>query len=744
MKNSRPRAARFRIAAALMFVCAVGACLPAAAEQYGDIVITQQTAVSSSARDGVHGYVPYRFSVVNVSPDASYEVSLRLPGKSDNPPYTHLRRLTQTIDAGPSSTTEMVLYQPALPIAGRMIDVYINRRLQRDPMILMDRADHGSSRVFGFSSRSGPSVVPVKGGGFTPRILLSPGMDPTGARMLWHTAAVFGSPRMPGGARMMPFSPSSPSGAPPTPASPSSPSGAGKTLSTSTTTGPGGETIDTTISLAPSGEQITTIETKRPDGRTETTTITVSPDGRSRRESVRRRPDGTVSGRSSGGSGPSISFSGGSFSAGGPSLPGVSPPDFADADRLDPHWLSYSSYDGVLIALSDAETMTPRQIAALRGYVECGGSLAVMGEGALPAEWSAMRPDLGKRSLSSESGVERIEIGLGVLFLGGDPRRVAEMDNPGAAKITDSWIESMHAWGETYTSFGANQKMQMTSQIDTRASMRRMFVAMLLFAALIGPVHLIVLARMKRRSWVFWTTPAVSALTCAVIVVFAAVSEGWDKRSRAASFTLLDESSNRAVTFGMLGFYSPRAHNKGFQFSADAEVTPQIANERVIGSVDWTSGQLFEGGWIKARVPRHFKVRQIEARRERVSLSKENGKLTIVNGLGADILNFRYVDRDGKAYRAKSVPMGAKTELEPVPGPPPKATKKLRSLYLSVHWTDQIAALKAAPLLYLRPGQYFALLKDSAFLENPMEGAQTAGLTAAVVGISSEAGQAQE
>lgn len=409
--------------------------------------------------------------------------------------------------------------------------------------------------------------------------------------------------------------------------------------------------------------------------------------------------------------------------------------DFINASGFEPNWLSYSSYDGCVLALSDAQGLAPNELSALWQYIECGGSVAVMGAGDLPDGWADLDPRLADKTLDYDS-FERYRVGMGLLFLSGPPDQLFVNNSSAASEIARSWTQSGDAWGALPTAAGANASLTVVEPLDSQASLRQMFIAMLAFAVLIGPVNLIVLARRKQRSWVFWTTPAVSALACGAVFLYAAISEGWGQHTRYAFLTTLDPDVNRAATIGMVGFYSPISDSSGLMFEDSTEVTPLVAGDVVSGSVDWSEGQHFKGDWVRARIPRHFKLRKNETRRERINLVREGGQLSIVNGIGADIKSIVYLDHDGRKYRAADIAKGAKAPLNEIANPA-SASMSLRQAYATRDWFSSIQNIKNHPLRYLSPGWYVAELEENVFVEEALDGASVKPSIAMLTGKAS-------
>src|SRR5262249_26203474 len=103
---------------------------------------------------------------------------------------------------------------------------------------------------------------------------------------------------------------------------------------------------------------------------------------------------------------------------------------------------------------------------------------------------------------------------------------------------------------------------------------RGLFVLMLAFVAVIGPINLIWLARRRKKIWMLWTVPVISMVACLAVNGFALLGEGVSATSRVEAFTILDESSHLASTVGWTAFYAPITPGEGLHFSYDVELAP--------------------------------------------------------------------------------------------------------------------------------------------------------------------------
>ncbi|MBI1370568.1 MAG: hypothetical protein GC162_18175 [Planctomycetes bacterium] len=396
-------------------------------------------------------------------------------------------------------------------------------------------------------------------------------------------------------------------------------------------------------------------------------------------------------------------------------------------------WLAYSRFDAVMVTAPEMSKLTQPAFNALQNYVEVGGSLIVVGDYTPPADWRSTPVRLN-------AGNTRYFLGFGVV-------QVIAGDNPGKwnisqwSAVTQIASASAAPYAGVMTVSDANKAMPVIENIGV--PVRGLFVLMLLFAVLIGPVNLVVLSRMKRRIWLLWTVPAISFVACAAVFTYNFLAEGWTPHRRAQTITILDQRTHRAATIGWTAFYAPIAPGDGLHFSYDTELIPQIRSANYneggqLRGIDWTTDQHLESGWVTSRVPAHFRLRKPHLERQRIAVAVEpDGTLTATNGFTADLRRFYYVHTDGKAYAAEHVAAGAKMNLEPSKMKI-ASTPESRRMIFGSNWLDSEILYngenETVPML--GQGEYLAVLDNAIFLEPGLEGAAVRPSTSLVYGIT--------
>lgn len=399
-----------------------------------------------------------------------------------------------------------------------------------------------------------------------------------------------------------------------------------------------------------------------------------------------------------------------------------------DSDSWSRHWLGYSSYDGVVLRDADFRRAPPEVRSALWQYVECGGSLLVLGTAELPAHWRRARQDQGGRTYYYP--------GFGACIVA-KQTDLQKWEPEDLRILTTMWGASVRPSQFVQSADLAQQRFPVVD--DVGIPIRDLFLVMLVFAVLIGPVNIFVLSWMGRRIWLLWTIPTFSLLTCAAVVAFMTFSDDWEGTVRAEGLTMLDEGTGRGTSIGWLGLYSPQTPGDGLHFSPDTELSPHLTagspGSHPGRTIDWSDDQHLKSGWLTARIPAHFLVRTTEPRSERLVLHRRaDGSLEIGNALGADITAAWAADADGKVYTTGAVPTKGTAALTLTDRRADAAPSQLRAAF-ALDWLELVDELSARPQEYLRPGCYIALLDSAPFIPQGLDAATPRRCRSVVFGI---------
>jgi hypothetical protein len=400
------------------------------------------------------------------------------------------------------------------------------------------------------------------------------------------------------------------------------------------------------------------------------------------------------------------------------------------------NWLGYTQFDGIVLTSDDLREMPSGVRSALWSYLECGGSLLVIGSWEAPQHWEGRQHSIISAS-NRRNDLPFYYIGFGTLILTGkvDPKQI---DASQWTEIKEHWEDSRPV-ESFYTPLAEiNREFPVIDKIGV--PVRGFFILMILFVMVIGPLNLIWLSRRRKKIWLLWTVPAISLLTTLAVSSFAFFNEGLGATARTEGMTILDEVSHRATSIGWTGFYSPVTPGEGLHFSYDTELSQRIHWDFKFGdgplrTIDWTQDQHLASGWITARVPVYFTFRKSEARRERLTVRKsENGSIGLVNGLGADIRQLWWADSTGELYTATNIHAGAEAQLTSINLKASGAVSRLRDVY-SGNWLGMFNDMEVNPREALAAGCYLAVLDASPFVEEGLRDVKTRKVKTLVYGI---------
>jgi hypothetical protein len=381
------------------------------------------------------------------------------------------------------------------------------------------------------------------------------------------------------------------------------------------------------------------------------------------------------------------------------------------------NWLSYSRYEGVVVSASDMEMMPVSIRDALLEHVNCGGTLLILGKWQQPSDW--------QQGSTSTSGVFVLSyLGFGVIIQS-DTTDVTSWSKETWKKLrSDIWIPtSAQLQGKTGI-FNANQEFPVVKNLTM--PVRGLFLLVLLFAVVIGPANLIFLSYKKKKIWMLWTVPAISIVGSLAIFFYSFFAEGWRGYERIQAITILNEKNHSSATIATNAFYCPMTPRQGLHFSYETEVTPLSVEEAGSGrerTVDWSSDQHLDTGWVAARVPAHFMLRKSQVRRERLKINITDSKaINVVNGLGCDISKLYYADNNGRIYFAENIKAGEQKELidNKKTCSSNAAQDTWRNSYAN-KWYRLFEQLAFTPANYLKPNSYLAFVEDCPFIEKTLE-----------------------
>ena len=721
-----------------------------AAERFEDIAVSPQVFFQGQT---YHGYVEMRFSVENQSLDRTRRVTLATPHQAHGW-GNNLRRVERTVTVSPGATVSVTLWQPPLLLNGdNQVEVFVDGRYRG----AIPRGGNNQHMQRNASIPGGPRAVLVS------RSLNSDDLDKAFRGGVSHKG--------PTGY----YSPEQATGAPNVPARSG---GMHQSAWTPDRTGSGGpEWLEVDFKPPRSGVKFLNIHKlgwdqafksvvfKAADG-TDLATVTLTNNAnRSFTLSVLQVPlPALTNALASVRLNVDASSSGGQVSVDAVELSDGSTSTYAadarasstwatrmgssssstayqgptilrselEASGWSESWLAFTCFDLVVMSRADLAAMTAAQQGALWSYVESGGGLAVLGLTELPKAWQSS----AGRTVNSVRTI-KVSAGFGQCLLLNVPS-VTALDRAQVDVLRDVARESGQVWQSMPNEGGANTEFPVIE--DARIPVRGIVFIMLAFILVVGPVNIFLCARANNRIAMLWTIPLISFVTCAIVFGYSLMSEGITPTTRTEAVTFLDQAAHRATTLARQAFYAPLTPGDGLRYSHDTEVTPLVDVNRYNGGnsreLELSQSQRLTRGWISARVPAHFALRKSETRRERLTMQKlPDGRVTVVNGLGADIQTLWLRDDKGRPFKGEGLKAGQNVALHSDDFvSSSSSTISLAGLYQG-SWVAAHDALVGNSSASVRPGTYLAVMDQAPFIETGLAKPGKARARQTIIGV---------
>lgn len=406
-----------------------------------------------------------------------------------------------------------------------------------------------------------------------------------------------------------------------------------------------------------------------------------------------------------------------------------------EASGWSESWLAFTAFDLVVLSRTDLAAMNAAQQNALRSYVEAGGGLMVLGLSELPKSWQSSAQT--SFSYPVYGGWHRYSVGFGHMLLAG-ASTVATLNPVQVNLARELARECGQVWQAMPNENNANNEFPVIE--DARIPVRGIVFIMLAFILVVGPLNIFFCARANKRIAMLWTVPLISFVTCAIVFGYSLMSEGITPTTRTEAVTLLDQTAHRATTLARQAFYTPLTPGDGLRYSHDTEVTPLVNLSNYQGGnsreLELSQSQHLIRGWVTARVPAHFALRKSETRRERLQVQRlPDGRVSVLNGLGADIQTLWFRDDKGRLFKGEALKAGQNVAVNPDATVPVVAPVNTLAATYQGSWVAIHDAFIAAPGNYLRPNTYLAVMAEAPFIETGLAKPGKARARQTIIGL---------
>ena len=302
---------------------------------------------------------------------------------------------------------------------------------------------------------------------------------------------------------------------------------------------------------------------------------------------------------------------------------------------LPERWQGYPSWVTLVFAASDDLGLAAEQRSAIATWVAAGGTV-VIATGAQREAWRKVGVEPWLLSSSEKALVTRLN------------RIGSEEENPHVL-VSVPGTESVPATG--------------------------FMLLATLFAVVVGPLNLWWVRRRGAPALFLLTTPALSLITCVVLLGTNIIIEGLSLRRVASQLTVLDQSHASAIAWTRASYYGGFSVAR-FDVDNDAKVRrfePEQDNSYSYSrswrrdtetyAIDWRGGQHLSGEWIPARRNRQLLYVAARTERAQLQLTRKGNQWQVTNGLGTTLRQLIWRDGDNVVYKCGPLQTGESAEL---------------------------------------------------------------------------------
>ena len=388
-------------------------------------------------------------------------------------------------------------------------------------------------------------------------------------------------------------------------------------------------------------------------------------------------------------------------------------------DRVPESWLGLTSLRAVAVAPTEWGRLTPQQKESILTWAASGGDLIVV-DGSLDTVLSADARPVGFQTAKAAT----YNYYLGHIHLvGSDDIRTngftSVMSRVSIAIPYADWtlpVNRSKDW--TYTSSGGFRlPIEGVGGVPTKAYLSML----LLFTVVIGPLNYLYLWRKRLQVLLVLTVPLISLVFIGVLTAYAFIGEGLTVRGRAATFTVLDQTTKHAATRSSVSMYAGGiAPSGGLMFPPQFAIFPQGTDgtgPREQVSIDFTDSQRFSNGMLQARSPSNFEQIAFGPARERLNIERSGNEFSVVNGLGSAVTQLYYRENGRVFVLNGTLDAGQKGSLRP-------GTVKAPQVYaVAMKYASSLNPSKFENLVETQPdGTYLAVLEKSPFWDPGVAG----------------------
>jgi hypothetical protein len=324
-------------------------------------------------------------------------------------------------------------------------------------------------------------------------------------------------------------------------------------------------------------------------------------------------------------------------------------------------WRAYSGYYGVVVNDTEWRAMEPGARVAINHYVKSGGRLIVL----VPDKAAASTlPAFPRFDDPFQPG----QVGLGMAATLLASTADASLRPTLKGKATDDSFRG-RAGGRSLIHWHLRSP-EVNPKRSSPFTHFLMLLVLVVFAILIGPVNLFILAPAKRRHRLFFSVPVIALSTSALLLGFVLLSDGLGGDGHRALLIESRPGEGEAVSY-VVQYQSSHCGallNSGFESGASASIEHlggHVSSAKCFLIAD-PDNLVGKGSWFASRTSQHYRVAATVPGRGRIELHGAGAAARLTSTFSFPIDALWFQDQEGRWWMAGAMKTGEPVGVQEV------------------------------------------------------------------------------
>ncbi|MEM7010180.1 MAG: hypothetical protein AAF585_01750 [Verrucomicrobiota bacterium] len=329
-----------------------------------------------------------------------------------------------------------------------------------------------------------------------------------------------------------------------------------------------------------------------------------------------------------------------------------------DPTELTSDWRGYTGFDVLMMTDKEWQTLEPPVQTALKAWMRLGGHLHLFSTtpGAKASTFGITTANVGPIGSATRNQEDR---SLGQVFI----HQWDGKDLPLARLV--SMLSSSPKLADNLEKDFAD-RWQLQAEFGTKPfNPTLMFIILIAFAVMVGPINLFILAKPGMRHRLFFTTPIISVAASLLLVMLIVFKDGFGGSGLRIALMMLQSNPDERRAYIVQEQLGRTGVLLGRSFELD---DPTFISPAVMRSSRWThfdtagdyvgsyryANQSLAGDWFQSRSEQAHFSQTIRPTRAAILLESigADGTPKMVSRVDFKLDEFYYIDNDGQVWKS--------------------------------------------------------------------------------------------